>query len=948
MPITYSALPNSTYLELDSYRGGAAPPSGGAPVAHFSFNLGLVFDRANDPTALLSADWGSRQQQLEALNNNGTLWSTYGADPTKYNQVLADLGSMGIQTVDQIDSTNGYVSSVESRTIWLRVDEANFTTLFGPTATLFASTTQSGETVWYWNGSLSLPDGFLGTHGVKGLLFDTNVLSTIVVNDPGGGTPVTLPQGPQSPGNSASQVADLYPNQIADLYDFPLDDTIATGSIGLIEPGIGTALPNGATNFQARLDTYLQGAGITTPSTVISVAPGGQGYFADDALERSLDVGVVAAVNPLSPIVVYAGSGQDAEAESDTMTAYQQAFWDGVNNPEVISSSWTPDSGSPATGSPFLWAMRELWIDAALRNITAVTISGDWGTHNFVANGLANVLTSEASPYGLLVGGTSLSRTSSATTDPTLTTLMASAMAGDRATIWGLVAGGLDVLPRSADPDDWMIETTWNQYDLDGTKFTAEHGYLIQNTVSGGVDPTQPVPSYQQDFGLTPTTSDPDALVGRGLPDVSAIAGGNMLYTVPSPNMSGIFDDYGTSAATPLWATLVSQINAIFHDQGLPSLGYMNDLLYVAAVIAPASFNDVTIGNNTSSYTLGGPIESAGTAITPTGFGYSAGAGYDLTTGLGTPNGTILTRTLTEIAHSQMSFSTLPDVLDPNGTGGWQSGADQSLLFQTSSDVAMDVTLSTGAQTTNYTSFASAPFAWTAQFAGQTLQADFDPKLVTMFDGQSQGALVQKTVADGDDVSVGIDSSTAQTPQAGLSAPFGFADFTSGDGAVRVARAVAVAETAGGQDDQNAVVRVRQNGAYSLSLEFYRVDDYSGTVAGLAPGSVGYEAAAHARAYALAGGGTLLDGAGYGKYSQGELTNVDAGDLVAMKLVNNSTGLDYWAFAQANPDGPIGHLWNYGANLWGWEDLYGGGDRDYNDMVVQLDFTSAAGHGWLV
>jgi len=44
----------------------------------------------------------------------------------------------------------------------------------------------------------------------------------------------------------------------------------------------------------------------------------------------------------------------------------------------------------------------------------------------------------------------------------------------------------------------------------------------------------------------------------------------------------------------------------------------------------------------------------------------------------------------------------------------------------------------------------------------------------------------------------------------------------------------------------------------------------------------------------------------------------------------------------------VGHLWNYGANTWGWEDLHGGGDRDFNDLIVQLDFTSASGHGWLV
>jgi len=44
----------------------------------------------------------------------------------------------------------------------------------------------------------------------------------------------------------------------------------------------------------------------------------------------------------------------------------------------------------------------------------------------------------------------------------------------------------------------------------------------------------------------------------------------------------------------------------------------------------------------------------------------------------------------------------------------------------------------------------------------------------------------------------------------------------------------------------------------------------------------------------------------------------------------------------------VGHLWNYGFNTWGWEDTRGGGDRDFNDLIVQLDFTSSSGHGWLI
>lgn len=37
-----------------------------------------------------------------------------------------------------------------------------------------------------------------------------------------------------------------------------------------------------------------------------------------------------------------------------------------------------------------------------------------------------------------------------------------------------------------------------------------------------------------------------------------------------------------------------------------------------------------------------------------------------------------------------------------------------------------------------------------------------------------------------------------------------------------------------------------------------------------------------------------------------------------------------------------------GLDTWGFEDMPGGGDRDFIDLIVGIDFTSAAGHGWLV
>ncbi len=143
---------------------------------------------------------------------------------------------------------------------------------------------------------------------------------------------------------------------------------------------------------------------------------------------------------------------------------------------------------------------------------------------------------------------------------------------------------------------------------------------------------------------------------------------------------------------------------------------------------------------------------------------------------------------------------------------------------------------------------------------------------------------------------------------------------------------------------------MRQNGQDSVTLKLYRVDDFNGTIEGLHPGDRDYQAAVQARAYQTTSGATSSDGPGYGSYAQTELRHVNAGDLVAMQLVDRTTGHTYSAFSQANEivDGQhVGHIWSYGLNSWGWEDARGGGDRDYNDLIVGIDFTSAFGSGWL-
>jgi hypothetical protein len=968
--VAFVELQNSTYLDLTSYRGNAPLPGSTGPNPSFAFNVALVFERANDPATLLEADWGARQAQLEALNANNTLWSTYGADAAAYQQARTELTNMGLSLFPEGTATQ-YVSSAESRTIWVKVDQSNFATLFG-TDLLTGVVNLANTPVSFWQGNLSLPDT-LTSLGVKGLMFDTTLFLSILA-DPGTGTAAELPQGPLSPGNSGPSGNQLFPNEIAALYDFPFNSattpdlwqTVQAATIGLVEPNLGTNLGGDPTLFATRADEYRTKAGVTTKGTYVDVSPGGTPQ--DSSNERTLDVGVATTASPTSTLVLYAGSGDAFNASGIPFTAYQAAFWDEVNKPAVVSSSFR-DYPHIAPGSPFDFAYRELFVDAALRNITMVNAVGDGGSGDQYANGLTNVDTMHASPYTLVTGGTSLSSLPIAAEDPTLVVAALLAMQGNLPTLWNLVASGLTSPPSAANPEatQRLIEAVWNDNYLVGNRIIDQGGdrggFLNNSLGAGGVDPSQPQPSYQTDFGLRLTTPDPLALTGRGVPDVSGASGGNLNYKVPQADMGGLRGGSGTSAVAPLWSALTAQFDAIFADQGLPNLGYMNDLLYMAATIAPASFNDVTVGNNTSSFVLGGsfvtPPVGNGPAtvhVTPTGYGYEAETGYDLTTGLGTPNGLLLARALTAIAHEQTSFGNVPHIVDIGGGGGLSTAVAGTLLVQAHSPDAMTVDVTVGAGGTSFASGPSAAYAWTSLLAQQSLQSDFDPNLVRMFDKQAQGGLGQAETQAGDSLAVAIDGAAMTTPQVKMSSAFGFVDFAAGsgggsDGGVRVARPVAVAETAGGADDQQAVVRVRQNGQDSLSLTFYKVDDFNGAIGGLHPGDAGYAAAALARAYQFSGGATSLTGPGYGNYAQAMLQNVDAGDLVAMTLTNQSSGNTYWAFSQANETvggRPVGHLWNYGLNTWGWEDTRGGGDHDFNDLVVQLDFTSASGSGWLV
>ncbi len=928
-----------------------------------TITVALMVKRDADPAVLLSQDWATRQA---ALADQTAIWNTYGAKG-RYGEVVAGLEQvLGPQAAADgpfMDAASGITSSADSRTVWLNLTPQQFQALFNTDLLVFqGASALNGEYQNYaWSGSLSLPSSIATK--VSGIwVAESQPYGSPTPLD---STPVSLASGWQSPGNAlVGNGASPTPTQVAQAYNFPLiDKNVATPAVALVEGGIPvfTVTPeSGVSTLQAALNLYRTTV-LNLPAyganqfNIIAPASAGTG----DTSEETLDVSVVAGAAPNSKQLYYvSGAG--------TLATYQNAIFDTVNHAPVLSSSFT-DTQRFSPGSPFATAYKEVFVDAALKNISVFLSSGDGGSGGEYGTGLPIGRPSHASPYAVIVGGTSISTLQIASQDSTLTGLYQSAIANTPATLLALTAAGLTALPQNLSTSTFevLVQSVWNTYGIGTAQAgTMSPSYLGNNASTGGIDAGTRVPSYQVDFGLNPTSAAPGSQVGRGLPDVSALAGGNAKYDVLNADYFNTLgaplttSAAGTSAASPLWASLTAQLDAVFADQGLPHLGYFNDLLYMADAIAPGSFSDVTLGNNTSTYYMYNGSNGASqyvllennknssASIIATGLGYAATAGYDQATGLGAPNGLLLARALTTIAHLQTGHQAEPDVVTAVSETVAQSSIGQSLLVQASGTLGA-FELDAGRHAYQGAGNADA-LAWTDRLAQQVMQSDFDPALVRLLDGAGQAIPMTVHANAGDTLTSSVAGFALGLYQTDQTASYGFASFGGLASGVTVARPVAVAETVGDANDQSAVVRVRQNGADATSLMLYKVDDLSGHIDGVAPGDPAYAAKAAARALLFADGSAQLSSPGYGNYTEAEVHHVNHGDLIAMALTNG--GQTYWGFADANETtggAPVTHLWSYGLNTFGFEDTYGGGDHDYNDLIVLLDFTSLSGHGWI-
>ena len=177
--------------------------------------------------------------------------------------------------------------------------------------------------------------------------------------------------------------------------------------------------------------------------------------------------------------------------------------------------------------------------------------------------------------------------------------------------------GGTDLDTASA-AGPWASETAW----VDG---------------GGGISTNKfAIPSWQVAAAASCSKC---SQTYRNGPDVSANA--NFSFYVCADQTKCTANDYGgTSFATPMWAGYIALANEQAVSQGQPTLGFINPALYtiLAGSSYDTDFHDILTGGNS----------------------YGATVGYDLASGIGSPNGAALINALVPVQVGSFSLSANP------------------------------------------------------------------------------------------------------------------------------------------------------------------------------------------------------------------------------------------------------------------------------------------------
>jgi hypothetical protein len=321
--------------------------------------------------------------------------------------------------------------------------------------------------------------------------------------------------------------------------------------------------------------------------------------------EATLDIQDVSAFAPGANIDVY-------EAPNSTFGAFDQyAKMVNDNVDKIISTSWGLCEQAVQEGSPGVQQAENLVFEqAAAQGQSVFSAAGDQGSNDCNAfrtsspvDPVLSVDDPSSQPYVVAVGGTTIDN---ATQDPL-------EHVWNDGAIWGAGGGGIS--------ESWAAPT-----------------WQLSSLVPGGVTDSgnQAAVSAAESFMgtsfcLSDTTGGSFEDACRQLPDVSAQADeftGAVTIFVGELGF-GWTTIGGTSSAAPIWAALLADINESSTCQqnglGHAGVGFVSPLLYGLAsspTAYTASFNDVTTGNN----------DPYGASQL-----FNATTGYDMASGLGTP-----------------------------------------------------------------------------------------------------------------------------------------------------------------------------------------------------------------------------------------------------------------------------------------------------------------------
>jgi pro-kumamolisin-like protein/PASTA domain-containing protein/IPT/TIG domain-containing protein/List-Bact-rpt repeat protein len=422
--------------------------------------------------------------------------------------------------------------------------------------------------------------------------------------------PAGSPNACADASDTAQEFGGLTDDQIANAYG-------AFGLYGAGDTGVGQHIaifelePFALSDLQT-FDTCYFGAtaaGQMLNRVHVHNVDGGPGIGSGSA-EAILDIQDVSAFAPGASIDVY----QAANSTFGSFDEYLQIVNDNVD--KIITTSWGNCEQALQQGAPGIQQAENLvFQQAAAQGQTVFSAAGDTGSDTCNAfrtlspvSPILSVDDPSAQPYVVATGGTTMDNA----TQP------ASEHVWNDGAAWGGAGGGIS--------ESWAMPS-WQLDSL--VPGIHNPGVVSQANAFEAADLGKP------GYKFCASESNAGAFEGgcRQLPDVSADAdeftGGVTIYIGV---FGGWFTIGGTSSAAPMWAAILADINASAPCKSHPTtatngVGFAAPLLYSVAsnpTAYAASFNDIKTGNN----------DVYGVADPPL---FSATTGYDMASGLGTP-----------------------------------------------------------------------------------------------------------------------------------------------------------------------------------------------------------------------------------------------------------------------------------------------------------------------